>query len=97
MTEDHFLIRYESPLIQGNLIKQVAKIEYFNGVDIFGGHLPRRNLIAKFDVNGEKSKPNECIRKIKTIEEGIRSIEGVSDIEYLGSVVTNYDEKLKVR
>ena len=97
MTEDHFLIRYESPLIQGNLVKQVAKIEYFNGVDIFGGHLPRLNLVVKFDVNGEKSKPFDCIKKIRAIEEDIRSIDGVLGIEYLGNLVTNYDESLKVR
>jgi len=103
MTEDTFLIRYENPLIRGNLIKQVAKIEYFNNIDILGGHFPnKQNLIAKFDVNGEKSKPSDCIKKIKTIEEGIRSIEGVLDIEYLGSFLSNYEkdkfgESLKVR
>lgn len=90
MTEDHFLVMYKNPLIQGYLVKRIAKIEYFDGVKVYGGHLPRLNLIAKFNFNGEKIKPSECRRRIETIEESISSIEGVSDIKHLGTVLSNY-------
>lgn len=90
MTEDHFLVMYENPLIQGDLVKQIAKIEYFDGVKVYGGHLPRLNLIANFNFNGEKIKPFECRRRIETIQESITSIDGVSGIKHLGTLLSKY-------
>ena len=100
MTEDHFLIRYESPLMQGNLIKQVEKIKYFDGIFSYAGHSPRLNFIANFNFNGDKITKSEYKKKILTIEENISSIEGISSTEHLGTLVLGYGkfgESLKVR